>query len=65
MHNCGLGTFLMPICAIVVLWKGSELFALLDALFAEKVDSVLLLLCVVLCGLASMNFMTAPSVSLE
>lgn len=65
MLNCGLGTFLMPICAIAVLWKGSELFALLDAMFAEKADSVLLLLCVVLCGLASMNFMTAPSVSLE
>ena len=34
-------------------------------LFAETPDSVQLLLCVMLCGLASMNFMTAPSVSLE
>ena len=65
MLNCGLGTFLMPLCAIAVFWKGSELFAMLDAMFAEKTDSVLLLLCVLLCGLASMNFMTAPSVSLE
>ena len=65
MLNCGLGTFLMPLCAIAVLWKGSELFAMLDAMFAEKTDSVLLLLCVVLCSFASMNFMTAPSVSLE
>lgn len=26
MLNCGLGTFLMPLCAIAVLWKGSDLF---------------------------------------
>ena len=65
MLNCGLGTFLMPLCAIAVLWKGSELFAQLDVMFAETAGSVPLLLCVVLCGLASMNFMTAPSVSLE
>ena len=65
MLNCGLGTFLMPLCAIAVLWKGGELFALLDAMFAETAGSVPLLLCVVLCGLASMNFMTAPSISLE
>ena len=65
MLNCGLGTFLMPICAIAVLWKGGELFEMLDAMFAETEGSVTLLLCVVLCGLVSMNFMTAPSVSLE
>ena len=65
MLNCGLGTFLMPLCAIAVLWKGSELFAVLDAMFAETAGSVPWLLCVLLCGLASMNFMTAPSVSLE
>ena len=65
MLNCGLGTFLMPLCAIVVLWKGNGMFAALDAVFGETVGSVPLLLCVVLCGLASMNFMTAPSISLE
>ena len=65
MLNCGLGTFLMPLCAIAVLWKGSELFAVLEAMFAETAGSVPLLLCVVLCGFASMNFMTAPSISLE
>ena len=65
MLNCGLGTFLMPLCAIVVLWKGGELFVKLNAMFAETAGSVPLLLCVVLCGFASMNFMTAPSISLE
>lgn len=38
---------------------------MLDAMFAETAGSVPLLLCVVLCGFASMNFMTAPSISLE
>ena len=65
MLNCGLGTFLMPVCAIAVLWKGKNLFAMLDAMFAETAGGVPVLLCVILCGLASMNFMTAPSVSLE
>ena len=65
MLNCGLGTFLMPLCAIAVLWKGGEIFVELDGMFAETAGSVPLLLCVVLCGFASMNFMTAPSISLE
>ena len=65
MLNCGLGTFLMPLCAIAVLWKGGELFSMLNAMFWEREGSVPFLLCVVLCGLASMNFTTAPSISLE
>lgn len=51
--------------AIAVLWKDRGLFAMLDTMFAETAGSVSLLLCVVLCGFASMNFITAPSISLE
>ena len=65
MLNCGLGTFLMPVCAVAMLWKGRSLFAMLDAVFVDTPGSVPLLLCVMLCGLASMNLMTAPSISLE
>ena len=65
MLNCGLGTFLMPLCAIVILWKGRNLFLVLNAMFAETSGSVPVLLCVMLCALASMNLMAAPSVSLE
>lgn len=61
MLNCGLGTFLMPLCAMGILWKGKELFELLDA----TKGSACLLVCVVLCSLASMNLMAAPSISLE
>ena len=65
MLNCGLGTFLMPVCAVAALWKGRSLFVMLDAMFADTPGSVPVLLCVLLCGLASMNFMAAPSISLE
>ena len=61
MLNCGLGTFLMPLCAIGILWKGKELLELLNILEG----SACLFVCVVLCSLASMNLMTAPSISLE
>ena len=50
MLNCGLGTFLMPICAAAVLWKGGSLFAMLDALFADTEGSVPVMLCVLLCA---------------
>ena len=53
MLNCGLGTFLMPVCAVAALWKGRSLFAVLDAMFADTPGSVPVLLCVMLCGLAS------------
>lgn len=61
MLNCGLGTFLMPLCAIGILWKGKELLELLNILEG----SACLFVCVILCSLASMNLMTAPSISLE
>lgn len=65
MLNCGLGTFLMPVYAVAVLWKGRSIFAMMDAMFVDTPGSVPVLLCVILCGFASMNFMVAPSISLE
>ena len=65
MLNCGLGIFLMPVCAAALAWKGGELFAVLEEIFGDTAGSVSLLLATLLCGLASMNFMAAPSVSLE
>lgn len=59
MLNCGLGTFLMTLCAIAVLWKGGEMFVKLDVMFAETAGSVPLLLCVVLCGFVYMALLFA------
>jgi len=65
MLNSGLGIFLMPICAVVLLWKGRKMFTLLNAMFGSQDGSVLLLITIMLCGLISMDIMTAPSISLE
>ena len=65
MLNCGIGLFLMPIGAIALLVKGREMFALLTGVFGSQDGMVLLLLSLILCGVVSMNVMTAPSISLE
>ena len=64
MLNSGLGVFLMPVCAAGLLWKGRKLFTMLNGMFGSQDGSVLLLITVMLCGLISMNIMTA-SISLE
>lgn len=65
MLNSGLGIFLMPICAVALLWKGRKLFTMLNGMFERQDGSVLMLVTIMLCGLISMNIMTAPSISLE
>lgn len=65
MLNSGLGVFLMPVCAVALLWKGRKIFTMLNAMFGSQDGSVMLLFTIMLCGLVSMNIMTAPSISLE
>lgn len=65
MLNCGFGLFMTPILAVAVLWKGKEVFSMLGEMFAMSEGSVPFLVTVVLCGIVSMNIITAPSVSLE
>lgn len=65
MLNCGLGTFLMPVCALLILWKGGEFLSTVETLLDGLEGSVPVMLSICLCGVASMNDMTAPSVSLE
>ena len=65
MLNNGLGIFLMPICAVALLWKGRKIFTMFNGMFGSQDGSVLLLVTIMLCGLTSMNIMTAPSISLE
>lgn len=65
MLNSGLGIFLMPICAVVLLWKGRKIFTMLNGMFGSQDGSVLLLITIMLCGLISMDIMTPPSISLE
>lgn len=65
MLNCGLGILLLPICGAMLLWKGSAVISVLNEIFGERAGCVPVLLCAVVCTLASMNDMAAPSVSLE
>ena len=65
MLNCGLGVVLLPVCAVLLLWKGGVLVQTLNAVFGERASTVPLLLCAAVCMIAGMNDMAAPSVSLE
>lgn len=66
--NCALGTVLMPVTAIAFIIKKDFLMGYIEALSAEFPfikDILPLIICAVVCILASMNDLTAPSVSLE
>ena len=63
MLNCGLGIILMPVSAVVLIWKADMIQALISRAFIQ--DYVPALAVAAVCALAAMNDMAAPSVSLE
>ena len=65
MLNCGLGIVMMPIAAVAVLIKGSDLAAILSEVLGEYANVIPLLAVAAVCMLCTMNDITAPSVSLE
>ena len=65
MLNCGLGILLLPIAGAVLLWKGGTIISVLNGVFGAREGCTPLILCAIICVLASMNDMAAPSVSLE
>ncbi|MBQ9458690.1 MAG: hypothetical protein IJU66_02015 [Oscillospiraceae bacterium] len=65
MLNTGLGTLLVPASGVLLLIKGREIIGALYGVFSKESGSVEVLLCALLCVLASINDMAAPSVSLE
>ena len=64
MLNCGLGLFIMPIAAVLLLIKGADISALLMDVF-DSADVSAVLLAGGICVMGAMNDMAAPSVSLE
>ena len=64
MLNCGLGLFIMPIAAVLLLIKGADISALLMDVFGSA-DVSAVLLAGGICVMGAMNDMAAPSVSLE
>lgn len=65
MLNCGLGTIIMPIAAVVVLIKGGDFMPMLEAFFVDTPAAIPVIFCAAACMAVSMNDITAPSVSLE
>ena len=65
MLNCGLGILLLPIGGALLIWKGSDVISVLNEVFGSRAGCAPVILCAAVCMLASMNDMTAPSVSLE
>ena len=63
MLNCGLGIIFMPVAAVMLFWKAGTVREFLALPFLQN---ILPLLAVAgICMIATMNDMTAPSVSLE
>ena len=66
MLNCGMGTLLMPVAAVALLWKRTALLTALNDVFGGDAGDMLpVLMAAAVCLLAAMNDMAAPSVSLE
>lgn len=65
MLNCGFGLIFLVVLGIVLLVRGSALVSLLNGVFGETAGVTPALLAAAMLALATMNNMTAPSVSLE
>ncbi len=65
MLNCGLGAVFMLVAAAALVWKGGMVRELLQTVFAGYQETAFLASAAVVCLLAAMNDLTAPSVSLE
>ena len=60
--NCALSSLLLPVLGAAALWKAA---ALRTFTAAYPPESLPMLVCGMVCAIAAMNFITAPSVSLE
>ncbi len=65
MLNCSLGTLFLVAASVFLLVKGNGILDALWQFFEADMKMVFLIGCVGVCGLAAMNDITAPSVSLE
>lgn len=65
MLNCGLGAVLMLIGAVLIIVKGNWLVKEINAVYPDMGEGMALLALCIICLVASMNVVTAPSISLE
>ena len=64
MMNCSLGTLFIPIVGVAALIK-ADAISVMIASMGLSADVITLIICAGLCSMASLNDVTAPSVSLE
>lgn len=66
MLNCSLSSLFMPIAGIVLLWKGREILPMVQMMLMGQQEGLLpTMLVAVVMMMASMNYIVAPSISLE
>lgn len=65
MLNCGLGIIVMPIVAILLLFKGNTVISTINDMFTVRNGSVLIIGVTAVCIMAAMNNTATPSISLE
>lgn len=65
MLNCGLGVILMIVAGVALLIKADTVLNMMEAMFSGNKDVISLAAAAVIGVFASMNDITAPSVSLE
>ncbi len=65
MMNCGLGLIFMVVAGVFLLIKGDMVTEFLPLIAGENADIVPMGITAMLCMMAAMNDMTAPSISLE
>ena len=65
MLNCGMGTFILPVCGVLILIKGGEFLDTIVQVLGDMRGCIPVLICAGICLISSMNNMAAPSVSLE
>ena len=64
MLNCGMAILMIPICAVLLLWKGGVLAGEFEA-FLGTTEATAVLAVGMAFALAAMNDISAPSISLE
>ncbi len=63
--NCGLGSLFLLVGGVAAVFKGKDISELLIQIYPGMGEIIPLLLCVIICMIASLNMITAPSISLE
>ncbi|MBE5958209.1 MAG: hypothetical protein E7254_05015 [Lachnospiraceae bacterium] len=63
--NCSFGTVFMMVLSVLMLFKGNDIFKLIELMIDSNMNFVPILNISLICIMISLNTITAPSISLE